>query len=120
MAGGLFDFFVRDAMPHHAAALGVAMGQVPAETEALVLLILNALGIALFVVGALALALIELGARHGVREAGWAAALGITVASGFNAWSIVQLDSLFFVGPMLLPLMAWAGVLWRAPEERTA
>jgi hypothetical protein len=116
MAGGAFDLSLRSALPHHADALGIPLADIPAATEALVLLILRALGLTLLVVGALSLVLLHLAVRHRVRGAAWAAAAGITVASGWNAWSIFQVDSLFFVGPLVLPLLAVGGVLLLNPS----
>jgi hypothetical protein len=108
--GGVFDLSLRRLLSHHEAYLGVAAGGAPPETEALVLLMLNVLGVALASVGALALALLALWHRRGIAWAGWAAATGIAAASGLNAVAILQVGSLFFIGPALFPLLAMGGV----------
>ena len=108
--GGLFDLTIRSLLPHHEAFLGVDPGTAPAATAALVLLILNTLGVALAAVGALAFTLFEVWRRQGLAWAGWVAALGITVASGLNALAISRVGSLFFLGPALFALLAPLGV----------
>lgn len=110
--GGVFDLSIGELMPHHEAFLGVAAGGAPPATGALVLLVLNTLGVALATVGALALALLAAWRRHDLRWAAWAAAVGITVAQGMNAWAISRVGSLFFLGPLLFPLLAVGGVAW--------
>lgn len=110
--GGAFDLSIRDLMPHHEAFLGVEAGTAPPATGALVLLVLNTLGVALVAVGGMALALLSAWRRDDLRWAAWAAALGIAVAQGMNAWAISRVGSLFFLGPMLFPLLAVGGVAW--------
>lgn len=110
--GGAFDLSIRELMPHHEAFLGVEAGTAPPATGALVLLVLNTLGVALVAVGGLALALLSAWRRHDLRWAAWAAALGIAIAQGMNAWAISRVGSLFFLGPMLFPLLAVGGVAW--------
>ncbi len=58
----------------------------------------------------MALVLLELWRRRGIAWAGWAAAVGISVASGLNAFAILRVGSLFFIGPALFPLLALGGV----------
>lgn len=108
--GGAFDLSLRQLLPHHEAWLGVGPGGAPPATEALVLLILNVLGAALVSAGAMALVLLELWRRRGIAQAGWAAAVGISVASGLNALAIARVGSVFFIGPALFPLLALGGV----------
>lgn len=112
IVGGIFDLSIRELMPHHEAFLGVEAGAAPQATGALVLLVLNTLGIALVAVGGMALTLLSAWRRHDLRWAAWAAALGIAVAQGMNAWAISRVGSLFFLGPMLFPLLALGGVGW--------
>jgi len=110
--GGAFDLSIRELMPHHEAFLGVPQGGAPEATGALVLLVLNTLGAALIVVGGMALALLGIWRRHDLPWAAWAAAIGIALAQGMNAWAISRFDTPFMVGPLLFPFLAVGGVWW--------
>jgi len=110
--GGAFDLSIRGLMPHHEAFLGVPAGGAPEATGALVVLVLNTLGVALVAVGGMALALLAVWRRHDVAWAAWAAAAGIALAQGMNAWAISRFDTPFIVGPLLFPFLALGGVWW--------
>jgi tricorn protease len=120
--GGAFDLSIRGLMPHHEAFLGVPAGGAPEATGALVVLVLNTLGVALVAVGGMALALLVVWRRHDIAWAAWAAAAGIALAQGMNAWAISRFDTPFIVGPLLFPFLALGGVWWgvrrRSPGVR--
>jgi len=108
--GGAFDLSIRGLLPHHEAFLGIAAGSAPPATEALLLLMLNTLGVALMAVGGMALTLLAVWRLHGMPWAAWAAAAGLALAGGMNAWAISRVGSLFVVGPFLFPFLALGGV----------
>jgi hypothetical protein len=109
--GGAVDVAVPRLLPHHEAALGVAAGQAPPATAALVLLLLHVLGVALVAVGLAALALLAAWRRAGLRWAGAAAAGVVVVVEGVNAWAIARVRSPLFAGPLLCALLVAGGVL---------
>ena len=108
--GGAFDVFLPRLLPHHEAFLGIAPGQAPPATTALVLLLLHTLGVALIAVGLSALALLAAWRRSGSGWAALVAASAVLLAEGTNAWAIHRVGSPFFVGPLACAMLVAVGV----------
>lgn len=108
--GGALDVFVPRLLPHHEAFLGIAPGQAPPATTALVLLLLHTLGVALLAVGLGALALLAAWRRTGLGWAAQVAAGAVVLAEGTNAWAIGRVGSPLFVGPLACAMLVVVGI----------
>jgi hypothetical protein len=108
--GGLVDALVPRLLPHHETFLGVAAGQAPAATSALLLLLLHTLGVALLAMGLGSLALLAAWRGGASRWAAMSAALVVVLAEGMNAWAIAQVGSPIFIGPIICVILLVIGV----------
>jgi hypothetical protein len=108
--GGLVDAFVPRLLPHHEAFMGVAAGQAAPATEALVLLLLHTLGVALLATGIGALALLGAWRGGASRWTALSAAIVVVLAEGMNAWAIGQVGSPLFIGPIVCVILLVIGV----------
>jgi hypothetical protein len=108
--GGLVDALVPRLLPHHETFLGVAAGQAPAATSALLLLLLHTLGVALLATGLGSLALLAAWRGGASRWAAMSAALVVVLAEGMNAWAIAQVGSPIFIGPIICVILLVIGV----------
>lgn len=108
--GGVVDALVPKLLPHHEAYLGVAAGQAPPATTALVLLLLHTLGVALAATGIGALALLAAWRGGASRWSALTAATVVVLAEGMNAWAIGQVGSQLFIGPIVCVILLIVGV----------
>ena len=108
--GGLVDALVPKLLPHHEAFMGVASGESPEATAALVLLLLHTLGVALLATGIGALALLAAWRGGGSRTTAVSAAVIVVLAEGMNAWAIGQVGSPLFLGPIVCVILLIVGV----------
>ena len=108
--GGLVDALVPKLLPHHETFMGVAAGQAPPATAALILLLLHTLGIALLATGLGALALLSAWRGGASRWSALGAAIIVVLAEGMNAWAIGQVGSRLFIGPIVCVILLIVGV----------
>jgi hypothetical protein len=108
--GGLVDALVPRLLPHHEEFMGIAAGQAPPATAALVLLLLHALGVALLATGLGALALLAAWRAGGSRMTALSAAVIVVLAEGMNAWAIGRVGSPLFIGPLVCVILLIVGV----------